>query len=144
MSLAPGAHVIMTVKFSPVQSGLIHRYVLLRSYATNSSVEYPLSGTGVAITPQTLAATPGNVAFRSAPVGTTKSQSVQLTNTGTQSASVTSATVTGSKFVISGLFTPLSLAAGQTAHFKLQYTPAAACSASGSVTIATAVWLRRS
>jgi hypothetical protein len=87
---------------------------------------------------QALTATPSSVSFGSVPVGTTNSQAIQLANSGTQSLSITSASVGGAPFAISGLAIPLSLSAGQTASFTLQFTPTGTSAATGTITITTA------
>jgi hypothetical protein len=138
MSIPPGVHVTMTVKFAPTQAVLVTAYVTIGSDATNGWVRYRLSGTGVFTAAQTLTATPSSVSFGNVPVGTTNSQAIQLANSGTQSLSITSASVGGAQFTISGLATPLSLGAGQTASVTLQYTATGTSAANGSVTITTA------
>jgi hypothetical protein len=138
MSISPGAHVTMTVKFAPTQAVLITGYVIIGSDATNGWVKYRLSGTGVVTAAQALTATPSSVSFGNVPVGTTNSQAIRLANSGTQSLSITSASVSAAQFAISGLAIPLSLGAGQTASVTLQYTPTGTSAANGSVTITTA------
>jgi len=128
----------MTVKFAPTQAVLVTAYVTIGSDATNGWVRYRLSGTGVFTAAQTLTATPSSVSFGNVPVGTTNSQAIQLANSGTQSLSITSASVGGAQFTISGLATPLSLGAGQTASVTLQYTATGTSAANGSATITTA------
>jgi hypothetical protein len=82
-----------------------------------------------------LGVSPTSVNFGSVLVGSTSSQSITLTNSGTTSATVSQATATGSGFSISGLSLPLTLPATQSATFSAIFAPTAAGSVSGSISI---------
>src|SRR6266403_2104239 len=83
----------------------------------------------------TLATTPASVSFGTVVNGTTNSQTVQLKNTGTASTTISSATVSGTGFKLSGFSLPLTLSAGQTSNFTVGFNPAVSGSVTGSVTI---------
>ena len=123
----------MSVKFAPMSAGLFSGYILFTGNAANSSVQCPVSGTGV--TPATVSATPSSVSFGTVVNGTTNSQTVQLKNTGGTSLTISSATVSGTGFTISGIAVPLTLAASQTKSFTVAFGPTASGSVTGSVTI---------
>ena len=136
MSIAAGASVVMTVKFTPTQAGAVSGYIVIGYGSTDALVNYDLSGTGVAATGSgTFAATPNNVAFGNLPVGTSSSQSVQLKNGGTQSVTISSATQSGTGFAMSGLTTPFTLAPGGTSNLTLKFAPAATGTDSGTLTL---------
>jgi hypothetical protein len=110
---------------APLSSGKwIMQMVAFRTPTSGSSVD-----------PGVLAATPTSVSFGSAAVGSTSSQSVVLSNTGSASVTVSAATVTGAGFSASGLSFPLTLAAGQSASLAVTFAPTGAGSVSGSVSI---------
>jgi len=140
VSIAPGAHVVISIKFEPTKAGSLPGSVIIGSgvlafgkvYPTGL-VSYSLSGTGVAPVP--LEATPSSVNFGSLPVGTSISQSVQLKNSGTQSATISSASVLGAGFTIVGLTTPMTLAAGSTKSFMLKFAPTGVGTDSGLITL---------
>jgi hypothetical protein len=69
-----------------------------------------------------LSAAPGTLAFGSVLVGNTSALSGNLTASN-GSATVNSATVAGSGYSLSGLTLPLTLAAGQSATFTVDFTP---------------------
>ena len=123
----------MSVKFAPTSTGLFSGYILFTGNAANSSVQCPVSGTGV--TPATVSATPSSVSFGTVVNGTTNSQTVQLKNTGGSSLTISSAAVSGTGFTISGIAVPLTLAASQTKSFTVAFGPTASGSVTGSVTI---------
>src|SRR5207245_2482683 len=70
------------------------------SNATHSPAAISLSGTGVQAQ---LSATPSSAAFGSVITGNSASQTITLKNTGTASATISQATVTGTGFSITGL-----------------------------------------
>jgi hypothetical protein len=82
-----------------------------------------------------LGAAPSSISFGNVAVGGSSAQTVTLTGTGTSSTTISQAAVAGAGFSIGGLSLPLTLTGGQTASFSVTYTPAAAGSASGSVTV---------
>jgi hypothetical protein len=82
-----------------------------------------------------LANTPYSVSFGSVPDGTTNSQTVQLKNTSSSSVAISSVSVSGAGFKISGLSTPLTLGPAKTLNFTVAFSPAAAGSVTGTVTM---------
>src|SRR6266404_9957879 len=134
-TISVGGFIPISVKFAPTSTGLFSGYVLFTSNATNSSVQYAVSGPGVSSSAGTVATTPSSVSFGTVADGTTNSQTVQLKNTGSTSVTISSATVSGTGFTISGITVPLTLAASQTKSFTVAFGPTASGSVTGSVTI---------
>ncbi|HEY6944877.1 MAG TPA: immunoglobulin domain-containing protein [Candidatus Acidoferrum sp.] len=86
------------------------------------------------LTPQ-LVATPSSVGFGNVITGANNSQSIKLTNGGTASVTISQATVSGTGFSMSGLTTPLTIAAGTSAMFNAVFGPTVAGTASGSISL---------
>jgi hypothetical protein len=82
-----------------------------------------------------LAATPSYASFGAVAVGTQNTQTIQVSNPGSQSVFIYSAAVVGNGFTVSGLSTPLPLAAGATTSFTVKFLPAASGNVTGSVTL---------
>ena len=82
-----------------------------------------------------LSVTPASVTFTGAQAGVSQSQTATVTNTGSSTVVITEAPVTGDGFSASGLNLPMTLPAGQGAHFSVGFTPATSPNASGSVAI---------
>jgi hypothetical protein len=78
---------------------------------------------------------PSSISFGSVPVGSSATQSLVLGNTGGSSLTVSQASVTGSGFSLSGPALPLTLAAGQSASFRVTFAPKSSGSASGSLSL---------
>ncbi|MGO9085749.1 MAG: choice-of-anchor D domain-containing protein, partial [Terriglobales bacterium] len=123
-----------TVAFAPQASGSASGAVTITSDASNSPLTMPLSGTGAAAA-GTLASNPASLSFGSVTVGNKQSLSETVTNTGSTSVTISQVAASGVGFSLSGITTPVTLTAGQSAGFTVTFTPAAAGSASGDVTV---------
>jgi hypothetical protein len=132
-TLTPNQTVTFNVKFAPAAAGAVSGNLAIVSDASNSPLNIALSGTGVTqgqITPN-----PTSLSFGSVTVGSNKTLSETLTNSGGSSLTISAATVTGAGFTISGLPLPLTLTAGQSTTFNVQFAPTTAGAVSGNVTI---------
>jgi hypothetical protein len=89
----------------------------------------------------TMTVNPTSLAFGSVNVGTTKSLTTSIRNTGTANCTVSSLTVSGTGFALgSGAPSlPATVAPGATVNVPVNFAPAAAVAASGSLTIGSAV-----
>jgi Abnormal spindle-like microcephaly-assoc'd, ASPM-SPD-2-Hydin len=90
------------------------------------------TGTSISVSPLT-------VGFGSVVLGTSNSQTMTLTNTGTVNLTVTSVAISGAGFAVSGIPTPLTLGAGQTANFTASFQPSSAGAVSGGISIKSSV-----
>jgi hypothetical protein len=84
----------------------------------------------------TLAVAPTNIDFGNVAVGTNAQQTGTLTASG-QSVTVSSDTLNGTAFAVSGISFPVTIPAGQHVQFTVTFTPAANGVASGSVSFAS-------
>ncbi|MGA2021500.1 MAG: choice-of-anchor D domain-containing protein [Candidatus Sulfotelmatobacter sp.] len=82
-----------------------------------------------------LALNPTSESFGTVQVGSNQQQSGTITNTGGSTVTISQVGISGTAFTLSGISTPVVLAAGQIANFTVTFTPQSAGSASGSVTI---------
>jgi hypothetical protein len=78
-----------------------------------------------------------SIAFGTVSLSTPSTQSVTLTSTGSAPVTVSSATVSGSGFSVSGATFPLTLSPNQTATLSVQFDPTTAGAATGQLTIAS-------
>jgi len=78
-----------------------------------------------------------NVSFGNVQIGQSQRQYETLTNSGSSAVTISQATLTGQGFALNGLSLPLSLNKGQSVTFSVAFTPTAAGSVSGGITIAT-------
>jgi len=78
---------------------------------------------------------PASISFGSSVVGTSLSQPVIISNSGTATLTITAVTVTGSGFGVSGFSLPLTVSAGQQATITAAFLPGSSGAVSGSVSI---------
>jgi hypothetical protein len=131
--LTPGQHYTFTVTFTPPSTGNYAGNVAIVSNASNPNLSIPLSGTGTPVPQGQLAVTPTTMAFGNVIVGTNAQLQGTLTASGA-SVTVTSDTLTGAAFALSGLASyPIVIPAGQNAQYTVTFTPPATGAASGSL-----------
>ncbi len=133
-TIQPATSITVTLKFAPATSGAFSGYLALTSNASNSPVSLAMTGTGLA---PALRATPPSGSFGSVPLGTTNSQTVQLTNVGAVTVTISSISVAGKGFAVHGITTPLVVAGGKTANATLTFDPTASGYVAGTVSIAS-------
>jgi Abnormal spindle-like microcephaly-assoc'd, ASPM-SPD-2-Hydin len=136
LTLTPGqSSPSFNVVFAPGSATAVSGNLAITSNASNPTLNIALSGTGV--TPATLAPTQSSLSFGSVQVGSNKSLSETVTNTGGASATISQDTVTGTGFTVSGLTPPVTLTSGQSVTFSVIFTPPSAASDSGNLAIAS-------
>jgi Abnormal spindle-like microcephaly-assoc'd, ASPM-SPD-2-Hydin len=129
--IAPGDSLTLSVKFAPTAAGTKSDSVsLVNSQGGITSVS--LSGTALG---SSLTVSPGNISFGNVVTNLTNSQTVQITNPSTTGVKVSAANITGTGFSTSGLNLPLTLNAGQSSTFNVQFNPKTAAASSGTLTL---------
>lgn len=137
-TISSGQSVPVTVTFAPTASGAVPGSVTLTSNdPTNPTVSVSLTGTGSTAPVGQLTASPASLSFASVSVGNNASQTITLKNSGTVPVVVSSITEAGNYFTVSGVSTPFTLSASQTATFSVKFAPTATGAASGSISVAS-------
>ncbi len=134
-TIAAGQSASFSVTFAPKASGSAAGNVAITSNASNTSFNVALSGTGV--TPGSLTTGSNTIAFGSVQIGKNQKQTATITNSGGSNVTISSATISGAGFTLSGITTPLTLTAGQSTTFSVTFAPTSTANASGSVSIAS-------
>jgi hypothetical protein len=132
MTLVQGQTVSFAVHFSPTLAGNSTGSVSIVSDALTSDLNVALSGTAVT---QLLSANPATLSFGNVLMGTGSSLPIILTNTGTGSVVMSQVIVTGAGFSMSTIAMPLTLSPGQAARLAIHFSPTAAGTASGNVSV---------
>jgi hypothetical protein len=132
LTLAASQSTSFTAQFAPTSSGVASGSISITSSANDPNVTIPLTGTGVQ---GKLAANPSSINFGSLLVGASGSVNVTLTNSGTASITISQGSASGTGFSMTGLSVPATLAAGQTTTFAAKFSPTAAGSAIGSISV---------
>ena len=142
ITLAPQQTANVYVTFSPQTAGAATGSASITESGFNgrgqkqhvANVTVSLSGTGVAggyLTPS-----PASLNFGSISVGSSKTQSVTVTNTGGSSVGITQAAVSGTGFTMSG-FSAQVLGAGQSLTLNVGFSASSAGTASGALSLAS-------
>jgi hypothetical protein len=134
VTLNPSSQAALSVVFAPTSAGSVTGSITITSNATGSPLTIALSGVGVQ---PGLSISPATYDFGSIVDGQTKSQNFTLTNTGSASLTVSQLSVSGTGYSVSGLTTPTTIAAGQSATFSAVFAPTTAGSLTGSVTVSS-------
>src|SRR5271168_178799 len=135
MTLAAGQATSFTVTYKPSSPGTLGGTVSITSNASDPSVVIDLSATATSTAVADLTVSPTSITFGSVAVGSTATQAVKLTNTGNGSASISKMAFSGTGVSVSGLTTPMTLAAGQATRFTVTYKPSSPGTLGGTVSI---------
>ncbi len=136
MTLSAGQSKTFTVMYSPTAAGNQSGSLTIVSDSANPVTSIPLSSNGSEPSaPGTLTSSLATISFGSVQVGSTKTQTGTLTNTGATIVNVAQANLSGSGFSVVGLATNLKLNPGQSAPFTVTYAPAASGNSSGGLSI---------
>ena len=132
ITISAGSSASVTSVFTPTSAGAATGSISVVSNAPGGLSAIPLSGTGIQ---GQLGANPASVNFSSVAVGSSGTQSITITNSGSASVTISQASASGTGFSISGLNTPATIAAGQSAIMSAQFAPTTPGSKSGSISI---------
>jgi len=133
ISLSAGQSASVSAVFKPTVDTQETGTITITSNAPNSPELVALSGTGTEAAALTVS--PAAITFGTVTVGSTAAQTVKVTNTGNESATISKTAISGTGVSISGLTTPMTLAAGQATSFTVTYKPSSPGTLGGTVSI---------
>lgn len=133
-SLNAGQTTSFTVTFAPTTAGAASGSVSVTSDAPGSPLTIALSGTG---SQAQISANPASVAFGNVVVGNSNSQPIKLQNNGNAALTFSKIAMAGTGMTITGLSTSTTIAAGGSTTFNAVFTPTAATTVNGSITLTT-------
>jgi hypothetical protein len=100
-----------------------------------STAKISVSGTGTSPQSSLLSASASSLNFGNTLVGSSASQAIALTNSGTAGVNISRAAITGAGFTVSGFTGAVTLAAGQSLSLTVTFAPTSAGSATGSLSV---------
>jgi len=132
ITLSPRRTANLSVSFAPQGPGAANGNVTVvysaswggRNTTHFGSASGTLSGTGIGGSGYLTA--PSTLNFGNIALGSSQTQSLAVSNTGSASLTISAATVTGSGFTVNGLTLPYTLAAGTGTNLSLTFSPATA------------------
>jgi hypothetical protein len=131
VTLTPGQTQTLNVAFKPTAQETVSGNITLTNSQGGTTV-VGITGTGLQAA---ISLTPSSANLGSVTVGSSNTQTFQISNTGNAALTITQATAAGTGFSVSGLTLPLSINPGLTSTFNAKFQPAAAGAASGSITL---------
>jgi len=134
-TLAAGQSANLSLTFAPPTTGNFSATLTIASDAADAVASLSLSGTGA--TDGQLSPSQASEAFGTVTVGLTQTMAETVTNTGSQSVTISQVGISGIGFNLSGITAPVTLPGGQSVGFSVSFTPQSAGSASGNVTISS-------
>jgi len=136
MNIASGVVVPLKIIFHPATTGAFSGTV--QFFYGNNVATLTLKGSGVSGASSGYASVNSIAAqFGTVPMGTSNTQTIQLTNTGNASFNVSSITASGSGFSVSVPSLPLSVAPGANAQFSVGFSPPSVGNFTGSVLVSS-------
>jgi hypothetical protein len=133
VTISAGQSMALQTTFAPKAAGTATGAITVTSNASNANSTVALNGSAVAAS-YTMSLTPASLNFGSVAAGSTTTQSVQLSNTGNSSVTVTQVAASGAGISVSGLGAPVTLAPSQSLALRVTFAPTTAGATAGSVT----------
>jgi HYDIN/CFA65/VesB family protein/ASPM-SPD-2-Hydin domain-containing protein len=135
LNLNAGQQTTITAAFLPMLVGAASGGISIVSNAPTSPTSVALAGTGIAAT-LTLGISPTSLSFGNITTGTSSAtQSVTITNTGNSNVTISQINTGGAGYSVTGGSTPVTLTPTQSLILTVQFSPVAAGSVNGSVSI---------
>jgi hypothetical protein len=141
--LGPHGSISFQVVFQPDAATTFSGSIVFRSRMNGGTQSISVTGTGTTASSASstssqsdlLSASASSLNFGNTLVGSSASQAIALTNTGTASVNLSQVAITGAGFTVSGFTGAVTLAAGQSFSLNVSFAPAKAGSATGSLSL---------
>jgi hypothetical protein len=135
-TLAVGQSLTVQIAFSPQTAGSTTGTLTINSNSTTGATStVSLGGTGVATTTPTLSLSTTAMSFGSVPDGTSTTQVLTLSSTGTAALAISSVSAAGTGFSIVGGTFPVSLNPGASTTVTVQFAPTTTGTLTGQLAI---------
>ena len=134
-TLASNSSMTFDAVFAPTSSGGVSGSISVSTSLSASPTTISLSGTG---TQAAISVTPPSVAFGNVVDGASGTQVITLKNTGTANLVISSESVTGAGFSVTG-FTAQTLAPNNSMTFTAVFAPTSPGAVSGSISVSTSL-----
>jgi hypothetical protein len=134
LTIDAGKQSTFNVVFAPKTAGALSGNVSVMSDLSSSPSMVSLSGIGTAAT-AFLSMSTSSLGFGNVTIGKSSALSTTLTNAGNSNVTVSKVSVSGAGYSVTGVSAGLILAPGQSATLDATFSPSAAGSLPGSVTV---------
>ena len=130
LTLKAGQHVALEIRFRPAAEGHKNGRIVFNESAAILAVH----GEGVKGASTALKANPSSLTFGDVQVGNSLKLPMVLTNTGRSSITISEEKIPSTQFSLVGLSSPLTLEAGQSFTFSIEFAPKTTKTVSGDLT----------
>ena len=135
-TISAGQSAQVALTFHPTVAGAVTGSLTITSNdPTNPTMTVTLGGTGTTAAVGQLQANASTLTFGNVDTGSSATQHIILTNTGTAAVQITSIGASGTGFSVNGVTAPVSLNPSATATLNVVFAPTVAGNATGSVTV---------
>ena len=134
LSVAIGQSGNFTVAVTPSATGTLTGTLTVQGSDGAAPAVVNLSATAVAATPQ-ISLSSTSIPFGTVGIGSTGNMNLTVSNTGSADLTVSAISLTGAQFSVSGITTPRTIVAGQSAAVGLSFQPTAAGAAAATLSI---------
>jgi hypothetical protein len=134
VTISAGQSITLQATFAPTTAGTASGAITIASNAQNATATVVLNGSAVAAS-YTMSLSPSSVNFGNVNAGSNTTQTVQLSNTGNSSVTVTQVAASGAGISVGGLGAPVTLAPSQNITLSVTFAPTTAGATAGSVTV---------
>lgn len=136
LSLNSGVSHTLTVSFGPKAAGTQSGKIVVQGRGFTTALDVTLSANGVASgSGPSVSVVPTSASLGNVPVGSSNSQTFTVTNHGTATVSVSSETVSGTGFSMTGLADGAQIGAGKSSTFNVAFKPTKTGTVVGSTSI---------
>lgn len=135
-AMTSGQSATFTVSVTPSASGAVSGTLTVQGDSGSSPATVNLTATAVASNPQA-SLSASSVNFGNVAVTTSGSSALTISNSGSADLVISSVTIAGAGFSFSGITTPKTITAGQSAQISLGFKPPAQGAATGTLTISS-------
>src|SRR6266403_75664 len=134
LAVATGQSGNFTVAVTPSATGTLTGTLTVQGSDGAAPAVVNLSATAVAATPQ-ISLSSTSIPFGTVGIGSTGNMNLTVSNTGSADLTVSAISLTGAQFSVSGITTPRTIVAGQSAVMGLSFQPTAAGAAAATLSI---------
>lgn len=135
LALGVGQSGTFTVAVDPTAAGNVTGTLTVAGDGGSSPAVANLSATAVSASQPQLSVAPTSIDFGTVSNGLKGTANLVLNNLGSADLTISMLTLTGNGFGISGITTPKTISAGQSAQATVTFSPTTASAASGSIAI---------
>jgi hypothetical protein len=131
--LQPGQTLKLTAAFAPTSAGQVSGNISVTTSSQAPAMMATLKGKGAT---SLLSVTPSPVNFGNVSEGSPSTQTLKLSNEGTESVVITSVSASGKDFGVSGVTTPQTLTPKQSVTLTAKFDPSSGGAETGNISVA--------